>query len=74
MLAGVGVLVIISGLSGTDLLGEARADNPPCFPNGAGACLVRANPQTAPPPGRHIETFCQPAGMAGQHCFQRWVP
>jgi hypothetical protein len=26
-------------------------------------------------PGGHqcIRTFCQPAGMAGQHCYQHWV-
>ena len=26
-------------------------------------------------PGGHqcIQTFCQPAGMAGQHCYQHWV-
>jgi hypothetical protein len=28
-----------------------------------------------PTPGGHqcIQTLCQPAGMAGQHCYQRWV-
>jgi hypothetical protein len=28
-----------------------------------------------PGEGSHcVQTFCQPAGMAGQHCYQRYVP
>ena len=31
--------------------------------------------EQTPAPGGHqcIQTFCQPAGMAGQHCYQHWV-
>ena len=31
--------------------------------------------EQTPAPGGHqcIRTFCQPAGMAGQHCYQHWV-
>jgi hypothetical protein len=29
--------------------------------------------EQAPAGHQCIQTFCQPAGMAGQHCYQHWV-
>lgn len=74
IIAGAGVLTIICGVDGAGLIGEADADTPDCVAN-ATYCpghpnLVRADPS----PAHHIQTFCHPAGRAGQHCFQRWVP
>jgi hypothetical protein len=73
VIAVAGMLAIISGVGGADLLGQAHADNPDCVANAVNSCprLVDA---PKPDPPRRIQTFCQPAGMAGQHCFQRLAP
>jgi hypothetical protein len=75
VIAGAGMLAIISGVGGADLLGQAHADNPPCVANATDTCprLVDAPRPDAPPPS-HIRVTCQPAGMFGQHCRQQWVP
>jgi hypothetical protein len=72
-IAGGGVLAIISGVGAAGLVGQAHADDPPCVAGAADPCLVDA-PRPAPPPRRAPQMFCQPAGMAGQHCFQRSAP
>jgi hypothetical protein len=69
------MLAIIGGVGGADLLAQAHADNPDCVVNGTNQCPEHANlVNVNPPPQRHVQTFCQPAGMAGQHCFQRLAP
>src|ERR1700741_2120741 len=73
VIAGAGMLAIIIGVGGGGLRGQTPAGDPPCVASAADACLVNV-PRPAPPPRRQPQTFCQPAGMAGQHCFQRWVP
>lgn len=76
VIAGAAMLAIISGVGGAGLLGQARADNPDCVANVTDSCPRLADlPKPDPPPQRHIQRFCQPAGaMWGTHCFQRWVP
>lgn len=75
MVAGAGMLAIVSGVGGAGLLGQAHADNPTCVVNAVDPCprLADAPKPDAPRPP-HVRTICQPAGMAGQHCFQRLVP
>jgi hypothetical protein len=75
VIAGAGMLAIFSGVGGAGLFGQAHADDPACVANPTDSCPDQANlVNTNPPPKRHIEVFCQPAGMAGQHCSHRWVP
>jgi hypothetical protein len=75
VIAGAGMLAIVNGVGGADLLAKAHADNPNCVVNAVDQCprLADAPKPDAPRPP-HVRTFCQPAGMAGQHCFQRLVP
>jgi hypothetical protein len=73
VIAGGGLLAIISGVGTAGSLAQAHADDPPCAAGAADPCLVDA-PRPAPPPRRQPQMFCQPAGMAGQHCFQRSSP
>jgi hypothetical protein len=75
VIAGAGMLAIISGVGSADLLAQARADNPDCVANAVDSCarLVDA-PKPDAPPRSHIRVTCQPAGMFGQHCRQQWIP
>lgn len=75
IIAGAAVLGIVSGVGGADLLGQAHADNPDCVASAVDSCprLADAPKPDNPRPPR-VRTFCQGAGMAGQHCFQRLVP
>lgn len=75
LIAGAGTLAIISGVGVAGSVGLAHADDPPCVASATDSCPDHANlVNTNPPPKRHTQVFCQPAGMAGQHCFQRLVP
>jgi len=74
VIAGAGMLAIISGVGGAGLLGSAHADDPPCVANAVDTCPRLADLPKPDSPPRHVQVFCQPAGMAGQHCFQRLVP
>lgn len=78
VIAGAGMLAMVGGVGGVGaagLVGQAHADDPTCVANGTGQCPDKANlVNTNPPPQRHLQNYCQPAGMAGTHCFQRWVP
>jgi hypothetical protein len=67
VLAAFGMLVILGGVDGSDMLGEAHADPPSCFVNGEDRCVD-------PPGPPHIQVVCQGAGSKwGAHCYQRWV-
>jgi hypothetical protein len=67
VVAAFGMLAIMSGVGGADLLGQAHADPPWCFVNGEDRC-------EDPPGPPHIEVHCEGAGSKwGGHCFQRWV-
>jgi hypothetical protein len=75
VIAAAGPLVIMAGVGSVGLLGQADADDPTCVPSATDSCPDRANlVSTQPPAQRHLQTYCQGAGMAGTHCFQRWVP
>jgi hypothetical protein len=67
LIAGAGMVAMMGGVDGADLLGRAHADPPWCFVNGEDRC--------GDPPGPpHIQVFCQGAGSKwGAHCYQRWV-
>lgn len=76
VIAGAGVLAIISGIGGADLVAQAHADNPACVASLSESCPQQADlPQPDPPRRSHVQVYCQPAGaMWGAHCFHRWVP
>jgi hypothetical protein len=76
VIAGAGVLAIISAVGGADLLGQAHADNPQCVANAMDPCPVLADaPNADPPHSPQVQTFCQPAGSKwGTHCFRRIAP
>jgi hypothetical protein len=76
VIAGAGVLAIISGVGGTDLVAQAHADNPECVAGTTELCSQSADlPQPDPPRRSHVQVYCQPAGaMWGAHCVHRWVP
>lgn len=76
VIAGAGLLAIISALGGADVLGQAHADPPQCVANATDPCAPQADlANAAPPQPSHIQTFCQPAGAKwGVFCFQRRVP
>lgn len=75
VIVGAGMLAIFGGVGGAGLVGQAHADDPPCVATATNSCPDHANlVNTNPPPKRHLQNYCQPAGVAGAHCFQRWVP
>jgi len=76
VLAAAGMLAIISGVGGADLLGQAHADEPDCVANMTDPCLQHEDlPNPDPPPRSHIRVTCQPGGSKwGAFCVQRWVP
>jgi hypothetical protein len=79
VIASASVLVIMSAVGGTDLPGQAHADDTPCLVsavNAADPCPPQTDPPGADPPHRpRIATFCQPAGpKAGVFCRQQIVP
>jgi hypothetical protein len=72
VIAGAGLLAIISGVGGADLIGQAHADNPECVANAMDTCprLVDA-PRPDAPRAPHVWLRCQPAGPhGGAHCIQ----
>ena len=75
VVVGAGVAAIIGGVGGADLLEQAHADNPDCIANAVDSCprLADLPKPDAPHPPR-VRVYCRPAGMAGQHCYQRLVP
>lgn len=80
LIAGTGVVVILSGVDGADVMGQAHADEPQCIANATAPCPQQVDKQQADLPKAgplrpRTRVFCQPAGpMAGTHCFQRLVP
>jgi hypothetical protein len=74
VIAIAGPLIVIGGVDGAQPRVQAHADNPDCVANAIDPCPDQANLVKTDPPQRHLQTFCQGAGMGGAHCFQRWVP
>ncbi len=79
LIAGAGVLVMLSGVDGADVMGQAHADEPFCTPNAAEPCQRQVDqqqaevPSPAPPPRHRIWVSCAPAAL-GAHCMQRMAP
>lgn len=75
VIAGAGALAIMSGVGGTDLVGQAHADDPVCVADAVDSCPRLADtPKPYATPRSHIRVSCQPAGIFGQHCRQLRVP
>lgn len=72
VIAGVGALAIIGAVGGADLLGQARADNPPCVTGTTQPCPAPV-PDSANAPSQRPgpQLVCTSAGMFGQHCYRR---
>jgi hypothetical protein len=62
VIAGASVLAIVSAVGGADLLGQARADDPPCVADVTDPCAQQDPPQADPPHRSHIRIFRQPGG------------
>jgi hypothetical protein len=79
LVAGAGVLVLLSGVDGADVMGQARAEEPPCGPDVTEPCQQQVDqqqadlPSPAPPPRHKVWLSCSPAAL-GAHCTQRWLP
>lgn len=79
LIAGTGVLVMLSGVDGADVMGQAHADDPICGANAVEPCQQQVDqqqaelPNPAPPPRRKVWVSCAPAAL-GAHCTQRSVP
>jgi hypothetical protein len=72
VIAGAGVLTIMSAVGSTDLLGQAHAD-PPCAANAADPC-PQADPPQGDPPRAHppqLSRVCTGGGAkwGGGHCW-----
>jgi hypothetical protein len=66
-------LAIMSAAGGADLLGRARADDPPCVANAADPC-PHADPPQGDPPREHppqLSRVCTGGGpkTGGGHCW-----
>jgi hypothetical protein len=60
VIASAGVLAIASAVGGTDLLGQARADDPQCVASVTAPCAQQVPPPADPPHRTHIRVFGQP--------------
>ncbi|MCV7399203.1 hypothetical protein H7K24_03420 [Mycobacterium fragae] len=71
-IAGVGALAIIGTVGSADLLGQARADSPPCVAGPTQPCPAPV-PDAANAPSQQSgpQLVCTSAGMFGQHCYRR---
>jgi hypothetical protein len=78
LIAGAGVVLVLSGIDGAEVMGQAHAD-PLCAPDVAESCQHQVDQQQAdvpnpvPPPRHRIWVSCAPAAL-GAHCTQRSVP
>lgn len=75
-IAGIGALAIIGTVGSADLLGQARADSPPCVASPTQPCPAPVPDSANAPsqsglqaPGPRL--VCTSAGMFGQHCYRR---
>jgi hypothetical protein len=74
VIAGASALTVMCAVGGTDLQGQARADDPQCVANAADACPPQADPPRADPPQAdppQLRTVCMGGGpkTGGEHCW-----
>lgn len=66
--------VIASGVGGGELLGHAKAGDPPCVTGSTNPCPPQRGEVANSPRAPRTQTICQPAGLFGQHCYRRFLP
>ena len=66
---GAGMLAIMTGIGGADVLGQARADGPQCLANATNPCRPPADPP-------QLRTVCIGGGpkSGGAHCWRVPAP
>jgi hypothetical protein len=78
LIASAGAVLLLSGVDGADVMGQAHAD-PLCAANMRDPCQQQVDqqqaevPHPAPPPRHRIWVSCAPAAL-GAHCMQRSLP
>ena len=66
--------VIARVTSGTGPVGQAHAGGPTCVTDSTNQCPPALDESVNPPSPPRTQRVCRPAGMFGQHCYQRLLP